>query len=847
MSGEISELGDDGWARAAEAAAGRGVAECVGADDWAMAAAAITDEVDDEAKAAMEALVARELNRLYDECAAATTASAVGVSQKRDKSKRRLEQRLQKRRDRRIGKFLVKVRHEKDRAHAAGVAMTRKRCEGMLETAKLDGLFLMNRVMHAPVSMIELLGAINHIDHVAHELESKHGRLVFSSTVTISDEDIAEIRDWGTTLQLTVNQLSKKYNNNTDTKTEDDRDQDAGAFRSMIVADVSHNWGGIRAGVAHMADRDDGICVAVAATIERNGVVKLGPTPLLTPALGRLLHDHILQKIDAPHRGDRCVMRRTFSPANRFSLELSRLELGRVLGGAQLKPLLEILSIIMTTEDETLTHPVCTGISALITEPGCDCQPLHRAQIQNDDKHFSSVLIAIALTDVDLRSGPLLVMTQTHNQGDFQKEEKLTEPDIVFWEKSGRSRVLPLTMRMGCVALLDGRLLRASSSNMNQGRSEEEREEAEGDDDTVAIYPKPRNVCLCLEMEHTLLTYLDAISCPKDPVDIRQALRFRSDTWKANNERFLYASKKKRTSDQARGKWSLWMDPSVENVIEILTRICQEGVFVAFHLASGGATYQYFEPKHAKRVEQRIGASLVHFDDAQVYVAAGGSEIKDDAWWSSEYLDARTDSYRHYRDTIDSLIVQRCKQYSAGRAAGTRVGELCAGDGALAEALLSCLPNISEYLGLDRNKTLVDRSNKRFSKKKYAAAVKNVVLDSESPDGVQFIENAGPFDIWIASGSVLCYQVGSSDAAPVVLAAMVASLAPEGVMIVTGYTQSRLEPKLLDTCGLEIVEASVPSLEAGGLESGFARFHLFVLRKTETRNNYLLGKLMLSK
>ena len=54
---------------------------------------------------------------------------------------------------------------------------------------------------------------------------------------------------------------------------------------------------------------------------------------------------------------------------------------------------------------------------------------------------------------------------------------------------------------------------------------------------------------------------------------------------------------------------------------------------------------------------------------------------------------------------------------------------------------------------------------------------------------------------------------------------------------------------------LEVVEASVPSPEAGGLESGFSRFHFFVLRKrgagsgheepeASIRNN--LRKLMLS-
>ena len=98
-------------------------------------------------------------------------------------------------------------------------------------------------------------------------------------------------------------------------------------------------------------------------------------------------------------------------------------------------------------------------------------------------------------------------------------------------------------------------------------------------------------------------------------------------------------------------------------------------------------------------------------------------------------------------------------------------------------------------------------------------------------------------------------QVGRHDSAPAILKAMASSLTGEGIIIITGFTQSRLEPKLLDACRLEVVEASVPSPEAGGLESGFSRFHFFVLRKrgagsgheepeASIRNN--LRKLMLS-
>ena len=49
----------------------------VGASDWAMAAAAIAEEIDEEAKTAAEALVALEMQRLYAECDSAATASYI--------------------------------------------------------------------------------------------------------------------------------------------------------------------------------------------------------------------------------------------------------------------------------------------------------------------------------------------------------------------------------------------------------------------------------------------------------------------------------------------------------------------------------------------------------------------------------------------------------------------------------------------------------------------------------------------------------------------------------------------------------------------------------------------------
>ena len=44
-----------------------------------------------------------------------------------------------------------------------------------------------------------------------------------------------------------------------------------------------------------------------------------------------------------------------------------------------------------------------------------------------------------------------------------------------------------------------------------------------------------------------------------------------------------------------------------------------------------------------------------------------------------------------------------------------------------------------------------------------------------------------------------------------------------GYIIVTGFTQSFLNPVMIDNAGLEVLHGSLPSVEAGGLESGFKR------------------------
>ena len=159
---------------------------------------------------------------------------------------------------------------------------------------------------------------------------------------------------------------------------------------------------------------------------------------------------------------------------------------------------------------------------------------------------------------------------------------------------------------------------------------------------------------------------------------------------------------------------------------------------------------------------------------------------------------------------------------------GLRIAELCAGDGSLAAKLIAELEHpIAAYTLFERNALL-----SQASAAKTDGVGTAVNIDCCSAAGEAALAQLTPRpDIWIASGSVLCGQVGSYSMAQPLLSAMTASLAPGGFLVVTGFTQSYLHPQLFVELGLRLRQASLPSEEACGLESGFGRFHLFVLDK----------------
>ena len=260
-------------------------------------------------------------------------------------------------------------------------------------------------------------------------------------------------------------------------------------------------------------------------------------------------------------------------------------------------------------------------------------------------------------------------------------------------------------------------------------------------------------------------------------------------------------------------------------------------------------------------------------------------------------------AYMHYRDHIDDVLLHAVIEHWNIDAKGIRIAELCAGDGSFAAKILSekiSKDIITSYVLYERNKSLSYNSSDKLSKWNTNAtatatvtATANatshaqkemkgllslpVVLGNEEKKketddqeeetiqqkkycDIRFI-NVDVYDekgeeslitletkpnVWVASGSVLCGQVGNHEMAESTLRGMSESLTTNGIIVITGYTQTFLTPQILDRIGFKIIRGSLPSREAGGLESGFGRFHMFVLEKVNTmQNNGVLRSVLL--
>ena len=281
-------------------------------------------------------------------------------------------------------------------------------------------------------------------------------------------------------------------------------------------------------------------------------------------------------------------------------------------------------------------------------------------------------------------------------------------------------------------------------------------------------------------------------------------------------------------------------------------------------------TIKYFKirEQNVAELEDLIGEALAFVNDSiedkitcEIYIAPiSTAQDRKDAWWSSKWVKfirnkkkntnkdllcnknvkiKASNSYLHYRENIDDLIIQaveKClelvRENKKNQSDGLVISELCAGDGSLASKLLQEFQQcIGHYILYERNKKLSNESTKKLSNfKKTIVECINIDVCSQACENA--IENAITTDIWIAAGSVLCGQVGTMPNTSSMLNTMSNSIGATGFLVITGYTQSFLSPKMIDEAGLEVVHGSVPTVETAGiLESGFKRFHMFILKK----------------
>eukprot|EP00946_MAST-07B_sp_MAST-7B-sp1_P002571 g2571.t1 len=343
---------------------------------------------------------------------------------------------------------------------------------------------------------------------------------------------------------------------------------------------------------------------------------------------------------------------------------------------------------------------------------------------------------------------------------------------------------------------------------------------------------------------------VSALSCGEGR-GLLGSLAVRGERWMLHRERCLYAS-------FAPG--AFMEDASRKRcVLELCVRVGPDhngagdtkdaeapsiGV-VGFRLDDGVVRVFQIPSEHVDALEVDIlGPVLGGMDMSEamveVYIPPSASAPhRRDSWWSSHYVKIKrkkqekaSSAYLHYRENIDDLILMALEEFVlVEETPKIDVAELCAGDGSLAACMLEEIgeERISSYTMFERNAQLVEQSIEK-TLGCGVCVVESVQIDACSCEGLSTISTLDPkVDVWIASGSVLCGQVGDWHNAAATLRAMVASLKHGGFMVITGFTQSFLHPRLLQQLNLRVVQGSLPSNEAGDLESGFQRFHMFVL------------------
>jgi hypothetical protein len=276
--------------------------------------------------------------------------------------------------------------------------------------------------------------------------------------------------------------------------------------------------------------------------------------------------------------------------------------------------------------------------------------------------------------------------------------------------------------------------------------------------------------------------------------------------------------------------------------------------------------------QHAAPLADAFWAETAKGAGARPSSPAKGQKAAPPTDWASEY--------ETYRSVIDGLIEEAMLDYAGGghghghalseapEASGgcLHVLEVCAGDGSLAERVLTRLVGgdaqrrgeppssaaISTYTCLERNASLAERARQRLARFGSAARV----IEGDATQRAAYREAVAPvssgcFNVVISSGSVLCGQVGSPEGAEAALDLISAVLHEGGLLIATGFSTSFLHPSLLRRKGLDhILRGSLPGAHPATSAllrrmrvddappppaHAFGRFQFFVLRKATLR------------
>lgn len=252
----------------------------------------------------------------------------------------------------------------------------------------------------------------------------------------------------------------------------------------------------------------------------------------------------------------------------------------------------------------------------------------------------------------------------------------------------------------------------------------------------------------------------------------------------------------------------------------------------------------------------RSSLSLLEGGSLQLYRTPADTVVKKDKWWDKRYpknsdkakVKAAAEElvgekhsqnpYSAYRDTIDFLIVDKVEWLIRSNLmtenAPLNVAELCGGDGSLAVHVTDQLEShsvLGSYTLLERNKVLMKNAATKLQAK-WGDRARLLTVDTALDAGQELIGSLDPPpDLWIASGSTLCGQVGSAAMAEPTLLRMALALRPGGFMVITGFTTTFFTPSLFAKARLTVHHSSIPSAETSGLETDCGLFHMWVLEK----------------